>query len=76
MSAIAGHTGRDRKTVAKYLAGKKPSGDQAPGCLEPFRAYLAARFEDDPHVFASVLFGELVELGFDRSYPTVVCGSC
>ena len=40
--------------------------------MEPYRAYLEARFVDDPHVRASVLFGELVPLGFDRSYPTLV----
>ncbi len=71
-SAIARHTGRDRKTVAKYLAGNGPAREPAPSCLEPFGAYLDARFVDDPHVRASVLFGELVPLGFDRSYPTLV----
>jgi transposase len=71
-SAIARHTGRDRKTVAKYLAGNGPSRERAPSCLEPYRAYLEARFVVDPHVFASVLFEELVRLGFDRSYPTLV----
>jgi transposase len=72
VSAIARHTGRDRKTVAKYLAGQGPRREPAPSCLEPFRAYLVARFEDDAHVFASALYGELVDLGFDRSYPTLV----
>ena len=71
-SAIARHTGRDRKTVAKCLAGNGPVRERAPSCLEPYRAYLEARFVDDPHVRASVLFGELVALGFDRSYPTLV----
>jgi len=71
-SAIARHTGRDRKTVAKYLAGNGPSREPAPSCLEPYRAYLEARFVDDPHVRASVLFEELRPLGFDRSYPTLV----
>ena len=72
-AAIARHTGRDRKTVAKYLAG--PAGesrDRPASCLEPFRGYLAARFEDDPHVDATVLHRELVDAGFDRSYPTLV----
>jgi transposase len=72
-AAIARHTGRDRKTVAKYLA--RPRGEQrdrAPSCLEPFRGYLEARFEDDPHVEAAVLYRELVAAGFDRSYPTLV----
>jgi transposase len=71
-SAIARHTGRDRKTIAKYLAGNGPTRDPAPSCLEPYRAYLEARFVDDPHVRGSVLFEELVPLGFDRSYPTLV----
>jgi transposase len=86
-SAIARHTGRDRKTVAKYLAGNGPRRELVPSCLEPYRAYIEARFVDDPHVRASVLFGELVPLGFDRSYPTLVreirelglrpvCGCC
>ena len=72
VSAIARHTGRDRKTIAKYLAGNGPTRVPAPSCLEPYRAYLAARFADDAHVLASVLFEELVPLGFDRSYPTLV----
>ncbi|HET7378893.1 MAG TPA: hypothetical protein VFJ24_02510 [Gaiellales bacterium] len=72
VSAIARHTGRDRKTIAKYLAGRGPGREPAPSCLEPYRAYLEARFADDAHVFTSVLFGELVPLGFDRSYPTLV----
>ena len=71
-SAIARHTGRDRKTIAKYLAGHEPTGEPAPSCLEPFRSYLEARFEDDPHVDATVLHRELVDAGFDRSYPTLV----
>jgi transposase len=72
-SAIARHTGRDRKTVAKYLA--RAAGERrepAPSCLEPFRPYLEARFEDDPHVDGTVLHRELVDAGFDRSYPTLV----
>jgi len=72
VSAIARHTGRDRKTVAKYLAGKAPVRVPAPSCLELFRPYLEARFEDDAHVLATTLFEELGGLGFDRSYPTLV----
>lgn len=73
-SAIARHTGRDRKTVAKYLAGDgaRQTRKKTPSCLEPFRDYIAARFEDDPHLDATVLFRELVDAGFDRSYPTLV----
>ncbi len=72
-AAIARHTGRDRKTVTKYL--DRPRGwqrDRAPSCLEPFRDYLQARFAEDLHVDATVLHRELVDAGFDRSYPTLV----
>jgi transposase len=72
VSAIARHTCRDRKTVRRYLAEPTPLREPAPSCLEPFRAYLEARFVDDAHVLASTLHEELVVLGFDRSYPTLV----
>jgi transposase len=73
-SAIARHTGRDRKTVRKYLAGDGAGQNRrpAPSCLEPFRAYLEARFVDDPRVEVTVIYRELVDAGFDRSYPTLV----
>ena len=73
VAAISRHTGRDPKTIRKYLAG--PAGhsrERAPSCLEPFRDYLAARLAEDPHVDATVLFRELIDAGFDRSYPTLV----
>jgi transposase len=72
VSAIARHTGRDRKTVRRYLTGPPPSREPAPSCLEPFRDYLVARFGDDAHVDGTVLHREVVELGFDRSYVTFV----
>ena len=72
VSAIARHTGRDRKTVRKYLSGQRPVREPAPSCLEPFRDYLVARFADDAHVDGTVLFREVAELGFERSYVTFV----
>ena len=74
VSAIARHTGRDRKTVRKYLAGNGAGQRRqpAPSCLEPFRGYIEARFVDDPHLPAVTLADELAEAGFDRSYPTLV----
>jgi transposase len=72
-SAISRHTGRDRKTIRKYLAaGEAPARERAASCLEPWRAYIAARFVDDPHLPAVSLLDELTEAGFDRSYPTLV----
>jgi len=70
VSAIARHTGRDRKTVRKYLAGERPVREAAPSCVEPFREYLAARFAEDAHVDATVLYREVSGLGFERSYVT------
>ena len=72
VSAIARHTGRDRKTVRKYLAGPRPARGPVPSCLEPFREYLVARFGGDAHVDGTVLYREVAELGFERSYVTFV----
>lgn len=72
LSAISRHTGRDRKTVAKYVKGAVPGRAPAPSCLEPFRAYTAARFAEDPHLPAVTLHEELAAAGFERSYPTLV----
>ena len=75
VSAIARHTGRDRKTVKAYLAGQAKRRRRAPSVLEPYRDYLVARFVDDPHVFGTVLFREVGGLGFDRSYSTFDAGA-
>jgi transposase len=75
VSAISRHSGRDRKTVRKYLAAPRGAllgRERAPSCLEPFRAYVEARFADDAHLEATVLFRELVDAGFERSYPTLL----
>jgi transposase len=73
-SAISRHTGRDRKTVRKFLsAGEEPLvREPAASCLEPWRGYIATRFVDDPHLPAVTLLDELTAAGFDRSYPTLV----
>jgi transposase len=42
VSAIARHTGRDRKTVRNYLHGGRPGREPGPSCLEPFSDYVAA----------------------------------
>ena len=73
ISAIARHLGRDRKTVRDYLEGRREPGVRrraGPDPLERFVPYLSARLVDDPHVWASALFDEVVELGYDRSYPS------
>ena len=72
VSAISRHTGRDRKTVSKYLAAPRVVRASAPSCLEPFRGYIAARFGDDPHLEATVLHRELLDAGLARAYTTLV----
>src|SRR5258706_3294968 len=71
VSAIARHLDRDRKTVRGYLQGKRRPGvraSAAPDPLAPFAAYVSARFADDPHIWASALFDEVVALGYRLSY--------
>src|SRR3954468_10393498 len=74
IAAISRHTGRDPKTIRKYLAGEGARQGRQPArsCLEPFRGFIEARFVDDPHLEATVLHRELVDAGFDRSYATLV----
>jgi len=72
VSAIARHTGRDRKTVRAWLRGERDRERcRAPSSLEPYRTYVERRLGDDPHLDATVLLRELVALGFERSYPTL-----
>jgi len=72
VSAIARHSERDRKTIRKYLHGSRIGREPAPSCLEPYRAYIAARFDDDPHLLGSVLHRELAAAGFERAYTTMI----
>ena len=74
ISAIARHTGRNRRTIRNYLSGvttpgvRTPSG---PDPFEPFVEYVTARLREDPHLWARTLLDELEELGFTLSYPTL-----
>ena len=75
ISAIARHLERDRKTVRSYLNGDRQPGVRVTAVLDPlaeFEDYLRARFADDPHLWATSLFVEVVALGYERSYPTFV----
>ena len=71
VSAIARHTGRDRKTVRAWLAGEREQRPRVLSVLEPYRAYIERRLGDDPHLDATVLLRELRPLGFERSYQTL-----
>ena len=73
IAAIARHVGHDRKTVRAYLNGKRVPGvrrraEEVEDPFDRFEVYVRQRFADDPHVWATVLFDEIVALGFDRSY--------
>ena len=73
ISAIARHTGRDRKTIRAYLAGERQVGVRLGAEADPFdriESYVAQRLFDDHRVWATVLFDEVTALGYDRSYPT------
>jgi transposase len=71
VSAIARHLERDRKTVRSYLSGERVSGVRRPAipdALADYSAYVAARLVDDPHLWATALYDEVVGLGYSASY--------
>jgi len=73
IAAIARHLDRDRGTITAYLEGRSRPGVRrasAPDVLAPFAAYARARFIDDPHLWASALFDEVVPLGYAGAYPS------
>lgn len=89
ISAIARHVGRDRKTVRAYLSGERAPGVRKPppDAFAEFEPYVRARFVEDRHLPLTTLYDELVDLGFERSYPSFtrmvrgrglrpVCTSC
>ncbi|MCJ0907399.1 IS21 family transposase [Rhodococcus sp. ARC_M6] len=74
ISAIARHTGKNRRTVRNYLNGTTTPGVRTtttPDPFEKFVDYIRARLLQDPHLWAITLFDELVELGFLLSYQTL-----
>jgi transposase len=73
ISAIARHTGRDRKTIRAYLSGVRQSGVRRPAGPDPFdrfEVYVRQRLSDDRHVWATVLFDEARALGYAQAYQT------
>jgi len=77
VSAIARHLDRDRKTVRAYLRGERTPGVRrrsTPDRIERFIPYIGARFADDPHLWLTTLHDELVPLGFDAGYQSLVRG--
>jgi transposase len=73
ISEIARHTGRDRKTIRAYLAGDRLLGVRVSSEPDPFdeiEPYVRQRLVDDHGLWATTLFDEVQDLGYDRSYPT------
>lgn len=73
VSAIARHLKCDRKTVRAYLSGERVPGQRKPAGpdrFERFAEYCRIRFADDPHLWATTLFDEVRDLGYQRAYPS------
>jgi transposase len=73
VSAIARHLGVTRLTVRRYLNGERVPGQRARTVVDPFDEfgeYCRLRLAGDPHVWATTLFDEVVELGYAGSYQS------
>jgi transposase len=73
ISAIARHLGRDRKTVRAYVLGERTPGKRRRAAADPFErfsGYAQARLQEDPHLWGTALYDEVVALGYERSYPS------
>lgn len=73
ISAIARHLNRDRETVRGYLNGTRTPGERAPAAPDlfaPYAGYCKTRLCDDPHVWATALFDEVVALGYPGAYQS------
>jgi transposase len=71
ISAIADHLGHDRKTIRVYLNGERRPGERKPARAEAMEDFLddcRQRLADDPHLWSTTLFDEVVDLGFAGSY--------
>jgi transposase len=71
ISAIAAHLGHDRKTIRAYLSGERRPGERKPARpdgLAEFVDYCRQRLADDPHLWLTTLFDEVVGLGYAGSY--------
>jgi len=56
ISAIARHTGHDRKTIRAYLNGERQPDNRkpvGPAVIDAFVDYCPIRLADDPHLWAT-----------------------
>jgi len=78
--AIARHLGRDRltrRTVRDHLNGTRVTGERRrfePYLFKPFVSYLREQLGEDPHVWATALYDEVVALAFTLSYQSFTRG--
>lgn len=73
ISAIARHLDVTRLTVRRYLTGERVPGRRARAAVdrfEEFAEYCRLRLAADPHLWATTLFDEVVELGYTASYQS------
>ena len=72
IAAIARHLDRDPRTIKAYLTGERVAGyrRQPVDAFVPFLEYCRLRLNDDPHLWSSVLFDEVVALGYLGGYST------
>ena len=77
ISAIARHLNRDRATIRNHLNGTRVAGQRKrrePDPFEAFVPYLSERLREDPHVWATALYDEVMALGFELSYQSFTRG--
>src|SRR5664279_3278253 len=70
-NAIAHRCGSSASRAVQYAA--YAANVSAPAGADTFAAYAAyctARLAEDPHLWAIALFDEVIDLGYDRSYPS------
>jgi hypothetical protein len=72
IAAIARHLGRDRATIRAYIHGGRTAAARrtAPKSFAPFAEYCRLRLSEDPHLRATVLFREVVQLGYGGRYSS------
>jgi WbqC-like protein len=72
IAAIARHLNRDRRTIKAYLTGERTVGyrRQPVAAFVQFLDYCRLGLNDDPHLWSSVLFDEIVALGYLGGYST------
>lgn len=74
IAAIARHLDRDPKTIRAYLSGERTPGVRHRSAADPFAPfvrYVTQRLADDPHLWATTLYEEVVELGYAGSYQSL-----